>query len=208
MIVRLARFAALLIVASAMVVTLRAAALSTQQADAFQRKVDVIVRQGDVLERQRVSRDRAEVRRTPLSETELNSWFAYRSQPLLPAGVANPQMTIVGNGKLIGTVVVDIGAMAKQKSTGGTFDPYSYIGGRVPVNVSGVLTTDRGRGRFNLQSADISGLPVPKSLLQELVSYYSRTADHPSGIRLDDPFELPAGIQKIEVGQGQAVVVQ
>jgi hypothetical protein len=208
MIARLARFAALLIVASTMVVTLRAAALSRQQADTFQRKIEVITRQGDVLGRQRVSRERAEVRRTPLTETELNSWFAYRSQPLLPVGVANPQLTIVGNGKLIGNVVVDIGAIAKQNSSGGTFDPKSYLGGRVPVNLSGTLQTDRGRGRFNLQSADISGIPVPKALVQEILSYYSRTPDKPSGIRLDDPFELPASIQKIEVGQGQAVVVQ
>jgi hypothetical protein len=51
-------------------------------------------------------------------------------------------------------------------------------------------------------------VPVPKALVQQVLSYYSRTDEHPSGIRLDDPFELPAGIQKIEVGQGQAVVVQ
>ena len=54
----------------------------------------------------------------------------------------------------------------------------------------------------------MSGLPVPKTLLQELVSFYTRTADHPKGVNLDDPFELPAKIKQIEVGQAQAVVVQ
>jgi len=49
---------------------------------------------------------------------------------------------------------------------------------------------------------------VPKSLLQELVSYYSKTADKPGGVSIDEPFALPAGIRQIEVGQGQAVVVQ
>jgi hypothetical protein len=49
---------------------------------------------------------------------------------------------------------------------------------------------------------------VPNSLLQEMVAYYSRTANDPDGIRLDDPFELPANIRQIEVGQGQAVVIQ
>jgi len=71
-----------------------------------------------------------------------------------------------------------------------------------------VLETKSGRGRFDLQSATLAGVPVPKAILQELVSYYSRTADHPDGVRLDSPFELPAKIQQIEVGQGQAVVVQ
>lgn len=207
--IRLASAVALSLALSGAVITVRAAAaLSKQQADVFQRKIDVIAKQGDVLARQRVSRDRADVRRTPFTETELNSWFAYHAQPLLPEGVANPQITIVGNGKLLGNVVVDVGAIAKKRSSGGTFDPFSYLGGHVPVTVSGVLQTSGGQGRFDLQSADISGVPVPKPLLQEILSYYSRTADHPSGIRLDDAFELPASIQKIEVGQGQAVVVQ
>ena len=197
-----------LLVAGATAAVLGAAALSKQQADVFQRKVDVITKQGDVLARQGVPRPRPDVRRTMISETELNSWFAYRSQPLLPDGVANPQITIVGNGKLMGNVTFDLGAASKKKSSGGALDPLSYLGGRLPVTVTGVLQTDKGRGRFELQSADISGVPVPKMLIQEVLSYYSKTEEHPSGIRLDDPFELPASIQKIEVGQGQAVVVQ
>jgi hypothetical protein len=177
--------------------TLHAANVSRQQADAFQRKIDTITRQGTS------APPRSGLRRTPVSETEVNSWFTYRSQPLLPRGVADPHITIVGNGKLMGTVLVDLGAVSS-----GSLNPFSYLGGRVPVNVSGVLQTQDGEGRFELESSDVGGLPVPKPLLQQVLSYYSKTESHPQGIRLDDPFELPANIQKIEVGQGQAVVVQ
>ena len=82
------------------------------------------------------------------------------------------------------------------------------MGGRVPVTVAGVLHTRDGMGRFEVQSAEIAGLPVPPSFLQELLSYYSRTPERPQGVRLDDTFSLPANIRQIEVGQGQAVVVQ
>jgi hypothetical protein len=44
--------------------------------------------------------------------------------------------------------------------------------------------------------------------VQELVEYYSRTPDHPDGHSLDDEFDLPAGIQTIEISPGAAVVVQ
>jgi hypothetical protein len=178
--------------------TLRAASLSRQEADTFQRKIDAIQRQANA------SSARPGLRRTPVSETEVNSWFAYRAQPLLPRGVADPKITIVGNGKLMGTVLVDLSGV----SNGSSVNPFTYFGGRVPVNVSGVLRTENGEGRFDLESADISGLPVPKPLIQQVLSYYSKTESHPQGIRLDDPFELPANIQKIEVGQAQAVVVQ
>jgi hypothetical protein len=177
--------------------TLQAANVSRQEADAFQRKIDAITRQGGN------APARPGLRRTPVSETEVNSWFAYRAQPLLPRGVADPHITIIGNGKLMGTVLVDL----SSASSGSSLNPFSYLG-RVPVNVSGVLHTQDGQGTFDLESADISGVPVPKPMIQQVLSYYSKTESHPQGIRLDDPFELPANIQKIEVGQGQAVVVQ
>jgi len=178
--------------------TLHATNLSRQQADAFQRKIDTITRQGAS------ASARPGVRRTPVSETEVNSWFAYRSQALLPRGIADPHITIVGNGKLMGTVLVDLSAV----TNGSSLSPFTYFSGRVPVNVSGVLHTQDGEGRFDLESSDIGGVPVPKPLIQQVLSHYSKTESHPQGVRLDDPFELPANIQKIEVGQGQAVVVQ
>ena len=176
------------------------AAPSRQQADVFAKKMAQIQQQGETT--------RATGRRTPVTQDEVNSWFTYRAQPLLPAGVSQPQVTIVGEGKVGGQATVDLDALGKRRGSGGTFDPWSYLGGKVPVNVIGILHTQNGRGRFELQSADVSGVPVPKTILQELVSYYSRTPDDPDGISLDEAFALPANIRQIEVGQGQAVVVQ
>jgi len=49
---------------------------------------------------------------------------------------------------------------------------------------------------------------VPKSVIQELLSYYSRTPENPAGINMDDPFELPAQIREIRVAPGAAIIVQ
>lgn len=178
------------------------AAVSRQQSDAFARKLALITRHADI------TPPPAKGQRTQITEGELNSWFAFRSQRLLPAGVAPPTVVIIGNGKLTGDVVLDLEAYAQKRRSGGTLDPWSLLGGRVPISITGVLHTKDGSGRFEMQSADLSGIPLPKSMVQELVSFYSRTPDKPQGIRLDDPFELPANIRHIEVGQGQAVVVQ
>jgi hypothetical protein len=190
----------------AALVPLQAATVSRQNADTFAKKLVQIQQQG--IQLQTVDRRTTTQRRTPITEDELNSWFTYRAQPVLPLGVTQPQITIVGEGKVAGQATVDLEAIGKRRATGGTFDPWSYLGGRVPVTINGTLHTQDGRGRFEVQSAEVSGVPVPKSVLQELVSYYSRTPDNPSGISLDEAFELPANINKIEVGQGQAVVVQ
>ena len=179
-----------------------ASKVSPQQADAFARKLAIISAQSTMAAKP------ASARRTSVSEDEVNSWFAYRGQPLLPQGVTEPQVTIIGNGKVSGTVIVDLDAVAKQKRSNAILNPWNLIGGRVPVVVSGVLRTQNGRGQFDIEDTTVSGLPVPTSLLQELVSHYSRTAENPDGISLTDPFELPAHIRQIEVGQGQAVVIQ
>jgi hypothetical protein len=183
------------------VAVVEAAAISKQQADLFSRKVAQIVVQADSIQK-------PGTRRTPVSESELNSWFAYSAKPLLPQGVADPRITMVGNGKVAGQAIVDLDAIAKKKQSGGTFDIWNLVGGKVPVNIAGTLRTKDGVGNFQLESADVSGLPLPKSFLQEVVSYYSRTPSHPQGVKIDDPFELPASIRQIDVGTGQAVIVQ
>lgn len=194
------RPAAVSALALAAVVTVHGAATSRPQADAFAKKIAAINQHAEAGARS--------ARRTTVTETEVNSWFEFHGKPLLPVGVQNPKVTAVGNGKLLGTATVDLEAVGKKRGSGGTLDIWSYLGGKVPLSVTGILHTKDGKGRFELQAADISGVPVPKTLLQELVSYYSRTAEKPQGVKLDDPFELPAKIKQIEVGQAQAVVVQ
>ena len=173
--------------------------ISRQQADAFTTKVNTII----------APRTKAAgSRRTPVAESELNSWFAYRAQPLLPNGLAEPSISMIGDGRVSGRAIVDLDKVAKKKATGGTLDPWSFIGGKVPLLVTGRLDTNDGKGRFELESAQVANLPVPKFLLQELLSSYSRTPENPDGFSIDDPFTLPANIKKIEVKQGEAVVVQ
>ena len=186
----------------ATLVPLEAATVSRQSADEFSKKMALIQQQAQ-------SAERAGAHRTRLTEDELNSWFTYRAEPVLPAGVGQPQVTILGEGRLAGQAVVDLDAVAKRRpSTGGTFDPFALLGGKVPVSVSGILHTRDGMARFEVQRAEMSGIPVPVTVLQELLTYYSRTPEKPQGVRIDDVFALPANIRQIEVGQGQAVVVQ
>src|SRR5205814_1439867 len=87
------------------------------------------------------------------------------------------------------------------------FDPTNYLTGKLPVVATGRLQTGNGVGRFELESASVGGVPVPKLLLQEIVSHYSRSAENPSGFNIDDPFSLPARIREIQVERGQAIIV-
>jgi hypothetical protein len=176
--------------------TAEAVSTSRPQADSFAKKLAII--------KQHAAESPSASRRTTVTEGELNSWFVYRATPLLPAGVKDPQVTAIGSGKMLGIVTVDLDDVGRSQSGAA----WKLLTGRLPISLSGVLRTRNGRGQFELQSASVSGVPLPKFLLQEIVSHYTRAEDRPNGIRLDDPFTLPASIKQIDVGQGQAVVVQ
>src|SRR5471030_509025 len=146
--------------------------------------------------------------RTVVTENEVNSYLVYEAREQIPVGVIDPSVTILGPGRLSGRAVVDLDAVRKQKAPTSLLDPMNYLMGRLAVTAVGTLKTANGVGRFELESASIGSLPIPKILLQEIVSYYSRTAQKPAGIGLDDPFALPARIREIHVDRGQAIIVQ
>ena len=178
----------------------QAANTSRPQADSFAKKLVII--------RQHAEVSPARPRRTTVTEGEVNSWFIYHAPPLLPVGVKDPKVVAIGDGKLSGVVTVDLEDIGKTRSSGGSLDLWRLLGGKLPISLSGVLRTKDGRGQFALEAADIAGVPVPRVLLQEIVSHYTRTDTDPDGVRLDEPFALPANIKQIDVGQGQALVVQ
>ena len=147
-------------------------------------------------------------RRTIVTEGEVNSYLYYDAAEQIPAGVVEPSVAILGGGKLSGRAVVDLDAVRRAKAATSFWDPMSYLTGRLPVTATGTLKTSNGTGQFFLESAAVAGVPIPKLVLQEIVSYYSRTPSQPSGIGLDDPFALPSKIREIQVEHGQAIIIQ
>jgi hypothetical protein len=147
-------------------------------------------------------------RLTTITEREVNAYLAFDAQGDIPSGVVEPSVTILGNGRLSGRAVVDLDAVRKQQNPTSLLDPMSYLTGHLPVTAAGVLKTSEGVGHFELESATVGGVPLPKFLLQQILTYYSRTPTTPSGINLDDPFALPARIREIHVERGQAIIVQ
>ncbi len=142
-----------------------------------------------------------------MTENEVNAYLTFDALDQLPAGVVEPTITIVGPGRVTGRAVVDLDAVRKQRSRT-MMDPMNLATGRLPVTATGLLTTSNGVGRFQLESASLGPVPIPKVLLQEIVGFYSRTPENPAGIGLDDPFALPARIREIQVEPGRAIVVQ
>ena len=174
--------------------------LSKEQGDRLERKIDEITKNA--------ATEPVRSNKTSMPEPEVNSYLNFNLKDKIPRGLANPEITIIGGGELAGRVLVDMDEFRRQRASGAIIDPLNYISGRVPLTARGVLRTQDGKGRFQLSSAEIHGVPLPKPIVQELVTFFSRTPENPKGIDLDAPFSLPAKIREIVVNRSEAVVVQ
>jgi hypothetical protein len=194
------RMALVALAALSCAATLQAAANGSRaDADALHRKFIQIATNG-------LAQKPAE-RSVTVLEREVNAYIAVHGRNELPEGVVDPVVTILPNGRLTGRAIVDLDAVRTSEERS-VLSPWALLRGRVPVEVIGVLRTEKGVGAFTLESATVGGVPVPKTVLQELVGYYSRTEAQPEGIDIEAPFRLPARIREIRTGQGQALVVQ
>ena len=174
--------------------------LSKEEGDGLQRKIEEITKNGSALP--------VPAKRTSVSENEVNSYLAFNAKDKIPQGLTNPQITIAGDGRLAGRVLVDLDEFKRHRSSQGFMDPLSYISGKVPVTARGLLRTHEGKGQFQIGSAEIFGVPLPRSILQELVTFFTRTPENPGGFNVDAPFNLPAKIREVVISKGAAVVVQ
>jgi len=145
--------------------------------------------------------------RTTLTQREINGYFEHYLSDVAPAGVAEASLQIDDDGRVAGRAVVDLDAVRTQRERG-TLDPMNLLTGRLPVTATGIIRARGGTATLELLSASVAGVPVPKLVLQELVSYYTRSPAYPTGVSLDDPFTLPMDIREIQLQRGQAIVIQ
>jgi hypothetical protein len=169
--------------------------LTPQLGEAFARKVVVVQEHAN----QGVPKPRS----TTFSQAETNSFLKYNAKDLLPTGMTQPEITLVGQGRLSGKAIIDLDVVRQKSSSGGWFDPTSYLTGKLPVVASGRIITGDGKARFDVERAEISGVPIPRSFLAQMVNFFTRTPDNPKGSSIDDTFEMPSEIQRIDVDAGR-----
>ena len=179
------------------VVTPRATARTHAQdslalADRMQEKLESVVRFGAI--------PRLETQATVFEEAEVNAYLAHHLRSEIPPGVATPTLRILGDNRLTATATLDLDAMNASRPPSEGFDPLRVLKGSLLAKVSGRLVTAQGSGHFELESAELGGIPIPRALVSQIVARYD--------VNLDAPFDLPSSIREIRVEPGQVTVLQ
>ena len=174
--------------------------LTPQLGNAFARKVVVVQDHANAGVKKPLS--------TTFTQAETNSYLKYNATDLLPTGLTQPEITLHANNRVSARAIVDLDIVRKKQGSGGWFDPTSYLTGKLLVTAAGKVITGDGKGRVEVESTEVSGIPIPKSFLNQMFNFFTRTADNPKGSTVDDIFELPAGIRSIDGEQGKFTVHQ
>jgi len=172
-----------------------AAPPARREAVSFQQKIDALKKQQPK-------------RRTVITESELAAYFMFDAAKDLPVGIIDPSITVLGPNRLSGRAVVDLDAVRKASPPTSLLDPKNLLIGRVPLSATAMFTASNGMGKFLLESAKIGNLPLPKLLLDEIASYYTRSEARPNGYTTEDPWPLPAAIREVRITPGQALIIQ
>ena len=174
---------------------------ATADAERMGKKVQAI------LERAVAPATAAKPLRTSFSERELNAYLKANAAEELPTGVKQAQVTLLDAGKVDTRALVDLDAV-RTSETRSWLDPLAYVTGLLEVRTIGTFRGANGKGVFTFESATVGGMPVPRTVMQELVAFYTRSPETPKGILLDQPFDLPARIRAVELRRGAATVIQ
>ncbi len=145
--------------------------------------------------------------RTSFTDKQFNAWLGEGGKDQLPAGLVGPRVTFDNGGKIAIRAVVDLDAVRKSKERG-WLDPLAYLNGFMEISMDATFYGSGGQGTFDVVSATLGNVPVPRVFLQELIAYYSKSTDFPNGILLGKPFPLPAAVRDVSVQRGLATVVQ
>lgn len=191
---------ATLLAALALVGSASADVLTPQLAAAFEKKVVLVQSQAD--------KKAPKERPTAFTQAETNSYLKYKAGALLPVGLTEPEVTLLGNGRVSGKAIVDLDVVRQKQSSGGWFDPTSYLTGKLLVTARGRVVTWDGKGKVEVESAEVSGITIPLSFLNQMVNFFTRTADNPGGSTLNDTFQLPSNIRRIDVQPARFIVYQ
>lgn len=165
-------------------------------AESLARKIELL--------RERYERESSDAMELEVSEDEANAYLAHRLADQFPEGVVDPWVRFVG-GPVWAGAMLDLAVLRSQLPQSSIMQ---LLAGRVPVELSARLRAEGGVGKLDLESVTLGGIPLPKTFLQELVSTYTKSASRPDGVRLEEPFNLPLGLESVRTEKGKLLLRQ
>jgi hypothetical protein len=138
-----------------------------------------------------------------ITQEELNSYLNLTLAPKMPLGLADVYFRMEPD-RLSAKAIVDLDQVKGKLPPMGSFNPLSYLGGRVPLELKGRVPNDDGFASIELEDVRLGGLSVPPSLVAQLVASATRSSENPQGFDILAPVRLPYSLKRVRVQTGKA----
>ena len=136
-----------------------------------------------------------------VTERQLNSYV--RLAVKLPPALTNLELglqkdTLLARGSL------DLDQVKSSMPQGAGL--LALLSGTVPVELRGRFWGAEGKGRVEVEQATVAGVSLPSSLVAQIVSQSTKTAQRPQGFDILAPFPLPYTARRVRLEPGRALV--
>jgi antitoxin component HigA of HigAB toxin-antitoxin module len=164
---------------------------SDRAASTLQTKIDTIKIADE-------DKNRQQQRKLDVSEAELEAYALVHLTKQMPFPMQSIRVHLTP-----GVVAADTRLTIPSGSTGNVLLD-ALVDGTHEFNLKGKLTGARGVGRLDLQEVEVDGIPVPTIVVDALIKKYAKPK-YPD-VNIKEPFDLPWGIDAVDIGQGKATI--
>jgi hypothetical protein len=171
-------------------------AFSRSEAEALDRKF------GDVEERHRTGRV-TRGKSVKVTEGELNSYLNLTLGARMPRGLSDVVVRLEPE-RIHATGILDLERVRDKMPTLSPWSPLYWLGGQVPVLLRGRVVNDDGFASIDWEDVRVGNVPVPITLLHQIVSSTTKSAEHPEGFDIRAPFPLPYSVRQVRIEPGRA----
>jgi hypothetical protein len=141
-----------------------------------------------------------------VTEAEVNSFLNLHYAPKLPPGVTDLEVKL-DRERIYAKGLVDLERVnVKKRAQTSSFSMLSLLSGRVPVTLAGRFLNRDGFGTIEWEEITIASLPMPISMLEQMVLSSTKTAKQPQGFDIHAPFRLPYSLSRVRLEPGRALL--
>jgi hypothetical protein len=107
-----------------------------------------------------------------------------------------------GRVSISGLVDID---QVKEHLTLSPWNPLSFLSGLLPVTVAGRYEqAGDSLGRVQIDEVRAGRVPIPVSVIEQIVASSTRTSQNPEGVDIRAPFRLPPPVKRLRITPGRA----
>jgi hypothetical protein len=136
-------------------------------------------------------------------ESELNSYLNLPPGKNVPRGVTDVTVSLQRE-RIEARGMIDLDDVKTKIKGLSPWNPLSFLAGRVPVEIRGRLSTSDGFGTVSIDDVYVASVPIPISMLQQMVLSSTKNARYPEGFDITAPFRLPYSVRRVRLDRGQA----